>query len=299
MKDGFIKIACATPDIKVADCQYNADRIIELITEAHSKGVKIICFPELSVTGYTCGDLFLQDALLSSAKSELVRIVKETEKLNIVSIIVNKGKAIGAVAKQNIPNYSEFYEMRYFTAADNSLCADVPLDEEYSVRLEDSIFMCRELPELTFGIEICEDMWVSSPPSERLAASGAVIIFNLSASDEVIGKADYRRTLVKAHSGSLACTYAYADSGIGESTQDMVFAGHNIIAENGSVLAESKAFSSGLTIADADLKKLNYERRRMNSFSAYPSIDTAYFSLDVTETALDRTFPRNSVRAVR
>ena len=156
MKDGFIKIACATPDIKVADCQYNADRIIELITEAQSKGVKIICFPELSVTGYTCGDLFLQDALLSSAKSELVRIVKETEKLDIVSIIgmpltvcgklyncaviVNKGKAIGAVAKQNIPNYSEFYEMRYFTAADNSLCADVPLDEEYSVRLEDSIF---------------------------------------------------------------------------------------------------------------------------------------------------------------
>ena len=308
MKDGFIKIACATPDIKVADCQYNADRIIELITEAHSKGVKIICFPELSVTGYTCGDLFLQDALLSSAKSELVRIVKETEKLNIVSIIgmpltvcgklyncaviVNKGKAIGAVAKQNIPNYSEFYEMRYFTAADNSLCADVTLDEEYSVRLEDSIFMCRELPELTFGVEICEDMWVSSPPSERLAVSGAVLIFNLSASDEVIGKADYRRTLVRAHSGSLSCTYAYADSGIGESTQDMIFAGLNIIAENGSVLAESKTFSHGLTIADIDIKKLSYERRRMNTFSASPSIYTSYFSLNVTNTVLDRVFPQ-------
>ena len=308
MKDGFIKIACATPDIKVADCQYNADRIIELITEAHSKGVKIICFPELSVTGYTCGDLFLQDALLSSAKSELVRIVKETEKLDIVSIIgmpltvcgklyncaviVNKGKAIGAVAKQNIPNYSEFYEMRYFTAADNSLCADVTLDEEYSVRLEDSIFMCRELPELTFGVEICEDMWVSSPPSEHLAASGAVLIFNLSASDEVIGKADYRRTLLKAHSGSLSCTYAYADSGIGESTQDMIFAGLNIIAENGSVLAESKTFSHGLTIADIDIKKLSYERRRMNTFSASPSIYTSYFSLNVTNTVLDRVFPQ-------
>ena len=308
MKDGFIKIACATPIVKVADCQYNADRIIELITEAHNKGVKIVCFPELSITGYTCGDLFLQDALLNSAKKELVRIIKETEKLDIVSlvgvplavcsklyncaVIVNRGKAVGAVAKKNIPNYSEFYEVRHFTAASDSLCADIQLDDEYSVHLEDSIFVCRELPELTFGVEICEDMWVSSPPSERLAASGAVIIFNLSASDEVIGKADYRRTLIKARSGSLACAYAYADSGIGESTQDMVFAGHNIIAENGSVLAESKAFSSGLTIADADIKKLNYERRRMNSFSAFPGIDTAYFSLDIAETVLDRSFPR-------
>ena len=308
MKDGFIKIACATPDIKVADCQYNADMIIELIIKAHSKGVKIICFPELSVTGYTCGDLFLQDALLNSAKSELVRIIKETEKLDIVSligvplavcgklyncaVIVNRGKAIGAVAKKNIPNYSEFYEVRHFTAANEILCADIQLDEDYSVHLEDTIFTCRELPELTFGVEICEDMWVSSPPSERLAASGAVIIFNLSASDEVIGKADYRRTLIKAHSGSLACAYAYADSGIGESTQDMVFAGHNIIAENGSVLAESKVFSSGLTIADTDIKKLSYERRRMNTFTACPSCKIAYFSLNVTETVLDRTFPK-------
>ena len=308
MKDGFIKIACATPDVKVADCRYNADRIIELITEAHCKGVKIICFPELSVTGYTCGDLFLQDALLNSAKNELVRVIKETEKLDIVSligvplavcgklyncaVIINRGKAVGAVAKKNIPNYSEFYEVRHFTAADENLCADIQLDNEYSVHLEDNIFVCSELPELTFGVEICEDMWVSSPPSERLAASGAVIIFNLSASDEVIGKADYRRTLIKAHSGSLACTYAYADSGIGESTQDMVFAGHDIIAENGSILAESKAFSSGLTIADTDIKKLSYERRRMNSFSARPSCKTSYFSLNITETILDRTFPK-------
>ena len=308
MKDGFIKIACATPEVKVADCHYNADRIIELINEAHSKGVKLICFPELSVTGYTCGDLFLQDALLSSAKSELVRIIKETEKLDIVSliglpaavcgklynyaVIVNRGKAVGAAAKKNIPNYSEFYEARHFTPAPDGFCADVQLCGGYTVHIEDTVFTCRELPELAFGVEICEDMWVSSPPSERLAASGAVIIFNLSASDEVIGKADYRRTLVRAHSGSLACAYAYADSGIGESTQDMVFAGHDIIAENGSVLAESKAFSHGLTIADIDIKKLSYERRRMNSFSASPVNNNAYFSLDITETVLDRTFPR-------
>lgn len=209
MKDGFIKIACATPDLKVADCPYNADRIIELITEAYKKGVKMICFPELSLTGYSCGDLFLQDALLSAAKQELVRIIRETETLDIVAIIgmplavcgklyncgvvVNKGKVVGAAAKKNIPNYSEFYEVRHFTAAADVLCADVPLDEEYAVHLEDTVFVCKELPDLTFGIEICEDMWVCSPPAEKLAASGAVVIFNLSASDEVIGKGQSAR----------------------------------------------------------------------------------------------------------
>lgn len=308
MKDGFIKIACATPDVKVADCQYNADRIIELITEAHSKGVKIICFPELSVTGYTCGDLFLQDALLSAAKKETARIIKETANLDIVSIVgiplaicgklyncavvINKGTAVGAVAKKNIPNYSEFYEARHFTAVADGLCADIQLNYEYSVHLEDTVFICKELPELTFGIEICEDMWVTSSPSEQLAKSGAVIIFNLSTSDEVIGKADYRRTLIKARSGSLACTYAYADSGIGESTQDMVFAGHDIIAENGSVIAESKLFSKGFVVADTDIKKLAYERRRMNTFTASPDMKSTYFSLETKETRLERHFPK-------
>ena len=308
MKDGFIKIACATPDVKVADCQYNADRIIELITEAQSKGVKIICFPELSVTGYTCGDLFLQDVLLSSAKSETARIIKETANLDIVSVVgiplavcgklyncavvINKGTAVGAVAKKNIPNYSEFYEARHFTAAADGLCADIQLNDECSVHLEDTVFICKELPELTFGIEICEDMWVTSSPSEQLAKSGAVIIFNLSTSDEVIGKADYRRTLIKARSGSLACTYAYADSGIGESTQDMVFAGHDIIAENGSVIAESKLFSKGFVVADTDIKKLAYERRRMNTFTASPDMKSTYFSLETKETRLERHFPK-------
>ncbi|MCR4645458.1 MAG: NAD(+) synthase [Oscillospiraceae bacterium] len=308
MKDGFIKIACATPDVRVADCRYNADRIIALIYEAHSKGVKLVCFPELAVTGYTCGDLFLQEALLRSAKQELVRIIRETEALDIVSVIgvplavcgklyncavvVNRGKAIGAVAKQHIPNYSEFYEARHFTPAADGLCAEVPLADGYSVHLEETVFICKELPELVFGVEICEDLWVSAPPSELLAGAGAVLIFNLSASDEVIGKADYRRTLIRGRSGSLSCAYAYTDVGIGESTQDMVFAGHNIIAENGSVLAESKAFSSGLTIADIDIQKLGYERRRMNTFTAVSPVNTACFSLTIEETSLDRVFPR-------
>jgi NAD+ synthase (glutamine-hydrolysing) len=306
MKDGYIKIACATPALKVADCPYNADRIIELINEAHSKGVKIVCFPELSVTGYTCGDLFLQDTLLESAKQELVRIIKSTEDKDIVAIVgiplavggklyncavvVNRGKPIGAVAKKNIPNYSEFYEVRHFTAASDDLCADVQLGEGYYVHLENTVFACKEMQDISFGIEICEDMWVCSPPAEKLVASGAVMIFNLSASDEVIGKADYRRTLIKAHSGSMACAYAYADCGVGESTQDMIFAGHNIIAENGSVLAESKAFSNGLAIADIDVKKLHYERRRMNSFVSSQDFPATYFTLDITETKIDRTF---------
>ena len=162
-------------------------------------------------------------------------------------VIVN-GTVIGITVKTMLPNYNEFYEMRHFTPAGDGLCADIILNDKYSVHLENMIFSCEKMPELSFGIEICEDMWISSPPAERLAANGAVIIFNQSASDEVIGKADYRRNLIKARSGSLACCYAYVDAGVGESTQDMVFAGHNIIAENGSVLAESKLFSKGLTI---------------------------------------------------
>ncbi len=308
MRDGFIKIACATPNLKVADCEYNADRMLELIRKAHQRGVKIVCFPELSLTGYTCGDLFLQDALLCSAKTELVRMIRETAGLDIVSIIgipladsgklfncaavINRGKAVGVVEKKNLPNYREFYDVRHFAPGDDELCADITLNDDNTVHLEDVLFTCKELPELSFGIEICEDLWVSSPPSERLAERGAAVIFNLSASDEVIGKADYRRTLIKARSGALACAYAYADAGIGESTQDMVFAGHDIIAENGSVIAESKKFSSGLTVADIDIKKLIYERRRMNTYKTVPTGKTAYFSLEITETPLDRRFER-------
>ena len=307
MKDGFIKIACATPELKVADCEYNVDRIIEHINEAHSAGVKIVCFPELSVTGYTCGDLFLQGALLNAAKLELVRIARETEKLDMVSVVgvplavcgklyncavvINKGEFVGARAKKNIPNYGEFYEARHFTAAEDGISADIQLTDGYTVHLGDGIFVCREMPELTFGVEICEDMWVCSPPAEKLAGAGAVIVFNLSASDEVIGKPDYRRTLIKAHSGSMVCAYAYADCGIGESTQDMVFAGHDIIAEYGSVLAESKAFSKGLTTADIDISKLLYERRRMNTFKVSAAEGT-FFSLGISETPLERYFPQ-------
>ena len=307
MKDGFVKIACATPELKVADCDFNTDKIIELIRNACDRGVKIVCFPELSITGYTCGDLFLQNALIQSAKENLLRLTEEIKNLDIVAIVglpveyqnklhncasvVFHGEILGLVPKTHIPNYGEFYEMRHFTSG-AGIEADIHFsDEQYAPMTVNQLF--HVTPELTFGIEICEDLWTADTPSVKLAQNGANLIFNLSASDEIIGKADYRRTIIKAKSGSLLCAYAYADAGVGESTQDMTFAGHNIIAENGSVLAESKLFESGLTVADIDVSRLASEKRRMNTFqSRQPDILENFYlpeiKLPLTETKLER-----------
>lgn len=254
MRDGFVKIACATPDLHVADCDYNTDKIIDMIKDAYSMGVKAVCFPELSITGYTCGDLFFQSALGKSAEENLLRIVIDTAEMEIVSIVglpfpymgklyncaavIFKGEILGIVPKTNIPNYSEFYEARYFAPGFES-DFDTIVDGKNVTFGTNQIFECSNMSGFSFAVEICEDIWVGDTPSVKHVRSGAAIIFNLSASDEIIGKSDYRRTIVKAKSGSLICAYAYADAGIGESTTDMVFAGHNIIAENGSVLAES------------------------------------------------------------
>ena len=307
MKDGFVKIACATPALKVADCDYNTDRILELIREAHEKGVKIVCFPELCITGYTCGDLFLQDALICSAKENLIRIAEKTADLDICAIVglpyflegklyncaavVNKGKILGLIPKVNLPNYSEFYEARHFAKGFEADRTE-KIGESYVTFGTNQVFCCKELPALCFGVEICEDLWVSEPPSLRLAKHfGASIIFNLSCSDEIIGKAEYRKMLVKAKSGELVCAYVYADAGIGESTQDMVFAGHNLICENGSVLAESKLFSDGLTTADVDVALLQHERQRMTTWVPAECTDDVQWyccplELDITETKL-------------
>lgn len=308
MKDGFIKIACATPELKVADCDYNADKIIELIKEAHGKGVKIICFPELSLTGYTCGDLFLQSALLNSAEENILRIADETADLEIISIVgipfayvdklyncacvIYKGEILGIVPKTNIPNYSEFYEARHFTKGFESN-SDTIINGKSVTFGTNQIFECENISGFAFGVEICEDLWVGDTPSVKLAKTGATIIFNLSASDEIIGKSEYRRTIVKAKSGSLICAYAYADAGIGESTTDMVFAGHNIIAENGSVLAESKLFEKGLKIADIDVYKLIHERKKSTTWIYNDhnfTINT--FNMNISENNLSRTFPQ-------
>lgn len=308
MKDGFIKIACATPELKVADCDYNADKIIELVNEAHQKGVKVVCFPELSLTGYTCGDLFLQSALLNSAEKNLLRIANETAEMEIISIVglpfayvnklyncasvIYKGEILGIIPKTNIPNYGEFYEARHFTKGSES-DYDTIINGKSITFGTNQIFECNDMSGFTFGVEICEDLWVGDTPSVKLARNGATIIFNLSASDEIIGKSEYRRTIVKAKSGSLICAYAYADAGIGESTTDMVFAGHNIIAENGSVLSESKLFENGLKIADVDVYKLIHERKKSTTwiYNDYNyTINT--FDMNISENNLFRTFPQ-------
>lgn len=315
MRDGFIKIAAATPDLHAADCAYNTSEIVKLAKEAAAKGAKLITFPELCLTGYTCGDLFLQETLLEGAMQALETVCRETAelaavivvglplrvrgKLYNVAAVVNAGDVLAFVPKTHLPNYSEFYEQRHFVSADTLSGGMEGVDvknadgETICVPLvTDSIFQCDEQPLFTFGVEICEDLWVPNPPSTTLAQMGAHIIVNLSASDEIIGKAGYRRDLVRQQSGRLLCAYLYADAGFGESTQDLVFAGHDLIAENGALLSESKMFSQGIIYADIDLQRLAHERQRMNTFESIEG-SVFSFSLEPVENDLaDRTFPR-------
>ena len=314
MRDGFIKIAAATPDLHVADCEYNAAEIVKQAKQAAAKGAKLITFPELCLTGYTCGDLFLQETLLEGALKALETVRRESEeiaavivvglplrvkgKLYNVAAVVNAGDVLAFVPKTYIPNYSEFYEQRHFVSADtlsgmeNVLIKAADGEPCWVPLVTDTIFQCDEQPLFTFGVEICEDLWVPNPPSTTLAQMGAHIIVNLSASDEIIGKAGYRRDLVRQQSGRLLCAYLYADAGFGESTQDLVFAGHDLIAENGAMLAESRMFEQGIIYADIDLQRLAHERQRMNTFEAVEG-GVFSFSLAPAENDLaDRTFPR-------
>ena len=311
MQDGFVKIAAATPDLRVADCAYNASEIVKLAKQAAAKGAHLVVFPELCLTGYTCGDLFLQRTLLDGAVAALDTVCRETAALNAavvvglplvhqgklfnVAAVLCGGKIEGIVPKQFIPNYSEFYEARHFVSG-----AGVPF-QTISLLGQDTLFaggepllfQCADMPEFTLGVEICEDLWVANPPSTRLAQAGATVIVNLSASDEIIGKASYRRDLVRQQSARLLCAYLYADAGFGESTQDLVFAGHDLIAENGALLAESKLFDRGVIYADIDVQRLTHERRRMNTFVTEQNPAVAALPVHPGANDLtDRTFPR-------
>ena len=311
MKDGFLRVASATPHIKVADCTGNAQKIIAMSKEASANGASLVVFPELCITGYTCGDLFLQRALLNSAEENLKVIINETRELDCVILVglpvransslyncaavIYHGDLLGLVPKKYIPNYSEFYELRHFTPAKDGLI-DVGMfsgeNAQFTEIEKNVIFQCVEMPEFKLGVEICEDLWTAEPPSGKLALNGATIIANLSASDEVIGKADYRRMLVKSQSARLLSAYVYTSAGLGESTQDLVFSGHNLICENGSILAESKRFDTGIIYADVDLQKMENERAKANTFVGEYNFERVCFHLPVKDLTLHRHFSK-------
>ena len=308
MEHGFIKVAAVTPDIRVADVAYNQEQIIEKMKEAAKLGAKLIVFPELCVTGYTCSDLFEHEILLNAAKQALFEIAEETKeidalvfvgaplavdgKLYNVATAMNQGKILGLTSKTFLPNYGEFYEMRQFTPGPKT-------DREILVNGEkipfgpNLLFQAKEMEELVVSAEICEDVWSPIPPSIQAAMEGATVIVNCSASDETIGKGRYRRELIQGQSARLIAGYIYANAGEGESTTDLVFGGHNIIAENGSVLAESKRFENGITCTELDLHRLTSERRRNTTFqlSEERILPRISFSIKKEETGLTRTFP--------
>ena len=311
MKDGFIKVAAATPKIKVADPAYNTEEILKIIDETEKNGASILVFSELTISGYTCGDLFLQQPLLTECKNQLLRIVKATEnksmlvvvgcpivikqKLYNCVVVISDGSILGIVPKTHLPNYSEFYELRHFTSGEG-LEEDLWFGEEFGyVNVAvNQLFKCKEIPELVVACEICEDLWVPLPPSTYHAMAGATVICNPSASVETTTKESYRRSLVSNQSARLLAAYIYADAGEGESTQDVVYSGHHLICENGSVLAEAKRFTNEIIYADIDVQKLAAERRKMTSFPGGQTDDyfEQEFSLEVKENKITRTFPK-------
>lgn len=305
MRQGFIKVAALTPKVTVADTQANRKEICRLMDEAEAKGAKILVFPELCITGYTCGDLFYQQVLLREAKKELLAIAKYTQrkdylafvglpleyngKLYNVAAAVTQGKVLGLVPKTHIPNYNEFYERRHF-APGMKQPVPVALDEDTVVPMGTRVlFQCRQMPELKIGAEICEDVWAPNPPGVEHALAGATLLVNLSASDETTGKDMYRKSLVTGQSGRLICGYVYCSAGDGESTQDVVYSGHNLIAENGTLLAESGRFCNESIYTELDMVRLNEERRRMSTFmTSDESYINVEFSLKEEKTELTR-----------
>lgn len=307
MEQGFIKVAAVTPRIKVADPVYNGQAVCECLQQAYEKQAKIIVFPELCLTGYTCGDLFLQGKLLSEAARALEKVagataghdalvfvglpVEREGRLYNVAAALQDGAILGLVPKANIPAYAEFYEGRHFTEGNseaepmNFLGTEVPFGTN-------QLFACKNIPELVVGCEICEDLWVANPPATNHALMGATVIVNLSASNEVVGKDEYRQLLVESASARLLCGYIYASAGEGESTQDVVFGGHNMIAENGTVLEQSKRFMGESVYSEIDVLRLVAERRRMGSFGKKPQLRYVKhdFSLVTETTFLSRRF---------
>ncbi|MDY5931028.1 MAG: NAD(+) synthase [Candidatus Ornithospirochaeta sp.] len=309
MKDGFLKAAAVSPSLKVADVDYNKERIIDLIGRAEERGIRVLVFPELAITGYTLSDLFFQSALQRKAEKALEEIASFTSDKDLICFVgyplmkygklynalaaMHRGKVIAFFEKVNMPSYGEFYETRWFTPS--SGINEYVSFGGYSVISGSRILLhASDMPELTISAEICEDLWVPDPPSVRHALAGADLIVNASASDEIVGKSEYRRNLVSMQSARLVSAYIYANASEGESTTDMVFTGSNIIAENGTVLAEREYSQDEFVVSDIDLGRLVFERSRMNTFpsSGREGYDTVEFRIGVSETVLERTWPR-------
>lgn len=307
MKDGFITVATATPQVAVADCEANAQAILACINEMAAAHAKVMVLPELCITGYTCSDLFWQTKLLDEAEAALSVIAEGSRqvdaliavgmplrvagKLLNVAAILCRGKVLGFVPKVNLPAYNEFYETRHFTSGSADMGTVQFCGEEIPVGTH-LLFSCENVVDLCVAAEICEDLWVPNPPSVQHALAGASVICNLSASDEMVGKGSYRRDLVAGQSARLVCAYLYATAGEGESTTDLVFGGQNLIAENGTVLAESATFENETNVATIDVQRLVSERRRMSTFPAAESKEyrEISFALAEEETKLARFF---------
>ncbi|MFL5339759.1 MAG: NAD(+) synthase [Gemmataceae bacterium] len=283
---GFLRVAAAAPQLRVADCEFNADRTLAVMQRAEADAVDVLAFPELGLTAYTCGDLFHHPPLLAGAIAALQRIVKATtsqfsgllvvglplrhdDQLFNCAAVIQRGKLLGIVPKSHLPNYKEFYEDRWFSPAGNARSKTISIDNTPVPFGADMLFDASDSPGLTVGVEICEDIWVPIPPSCFQALAGASVLLNLSASNELIGKAAYRRQLVASQSGRCVAAYVYAACGVGESTTDVVFGGHCIIGENSSILAEAKRFARDdvLLVADVDLDRLATDRLRTGTFS--------------------------------
>ena len=301
-ENGFIRAAAASPALRVADCTYNADQIIGVMREYAEKNVQLLCLPEFALTGYTCSDLFLQDTLLRGAEDGLAAILKASEGLNVVVLVglpvrhngklyncaavLCNGELLGLVPKVHLPNYGEFYEKRHFIPGMREPeCIELAGQE--TLIGTNLLFACKQLPAFVLAAEVCEDLWSPIPPSCAHALAGATVVANLSASDETVGKAAYRRELVCGQSARLLCAYLYADAGHGESTTDMTFAGHNLIAENGSLLADAAPFAGEDAVTELDLGRMVQERQRNTTFmpetAGYTRVE---FELPPVELAL-------------
>ena len=309
MKNGFVKVAAATPDIRVADVEFNTQNIINAMEEAQKNGAKILVFPELCVTGYTCSDLFDHSVLLKSSRKALLEIAENTNdkdmlvfvgaplevngKLYNVAAAMNQGEIIGFTTKTFLPNYGEFYEMRQFTPGPQTV-REITFEGKKIPFGPQILFQAEGMEELVVAAEICEDVWSPVPPSIQAALEGATVIVNCSASDETIGKDTYRRALISGQSARLISGYIYANAGEGESTTDLVFGGHNIIAENGTILKESSRYVNEIIYSEIDLQRITGERRKNTTFQPLDeeTLVRVPFTVEETKTFLTRTFPK-------